>query len=318
VKVVADSHIPYLEGVLEPFASVEYLEPAEITADAVRDADCLLIRTRTQCDARLLEGSQVKLILTATIGFDHIDTAYCEANGIAWHNCPGCNAQGVCDYVESALEELGYFEDGKKTIGVVGVGHVGSLVEKMAMRRGWDVVLCDPIRAEHEQESEEGNLFTTIDAVAAVADVITFHTPLTKEGEYKTWHLCNSELLDECKPDALIINSARGGIVDEEAILQSGHACVIDCWEEEPHVRKEVLSHARLGTMHIAGYTRLGKYRATEMSVGHFNRFFGTDAQLKEKNRFPENQLFDIRKISEQLKAHPEDFEKLRENYKLR
>jgi len=317
MKVVADSHIPYLEGVLEPFAEVVYLDPAEIDASVVRDADCLVVRTRTRCDAQLLEGSQVKLILTATIGFDHIDTAYCEAHGIAWHNCPGCNAQGVCDYVESALVALGYAEK-KPTIGIVGVGHVGSLVEKMAMRHGWEVVLCDPPRAEHEQESEEGNLFTTIDAVAAVADVITFHTPLTKEGDYPTLHLCDRTLLDECKSDALIINSARGGIVDEEALLQTGHPCVIDCWEGEPRIREDVLEHARIATMHIAGYTRLGKYRATEMSVGHFNHHFGTDARMIEKNRFPESQLFDIEAISEQLKAHPERFESLREGYKLR
>lgn len=317
MKVIADSHIPYLEGCLEPFADVVYLEPAEITASVVRDADCLIVRTRTHCNASLLEGSRVKLILTATIGYDHIDTAYCEEKGIEWHNCPGCNAQGVCDYVESALLALGLTER-KRTMGIVGVGHVGRLVEEMAMRYGWDVVLCDPIRAEHEQESEAGNLFTTIDAVAAVADVITFHTPLTNEGEYPTLHICNEALLSECKPDALIINSARGGIVDEEALLRSGLPCVIDCWEGEPRVRKELLSYARLGTMHIAGYTRLGKYRASEMCLEHFNRFFGTDAKMREKNRFPESRTFDIEAVSRELKARPEAFEKLREEYKLR
>lgn len=317
MKVVADSHIPYLKGCLEPFAHVVYLAPADINAAAVRDADCLVVRTRTRCDASLLEGSSVKLILTATIGYDHIDTAYCESRGIRWHNCPGCNAQGVCDYVESALLALG-LTDRKRTIGIVGVGHVGRLVEKMAMRLGWDVVLCDPPRAEHEQESEEGNLFTTIDAVAAVADVITFHTPLTADGDYPTLHLCNEALLEECKPDALIINSARGGIVSEEALIRSGRPCVIDCWEGEPHVREDVLSYARLSTMHIAGYTRLGKYRATEMCLEHFNRHFGTDARMLEKNRFPESQTFDIEAISRQLKEAPEKFETLRENYPLR
>lgn len=317
MKVIVDSHIPYLAGCLEPFADVVYLEPTEISSAAVRDADCLVVRTRTRCDASLLEGSSVRLILTATIGFDHIDTAYCRDHGIEWHNCPGCNAQGVCDYVESALLALGMF-DRKRTIGIVGVGHVGNLVEKMAMRHGWDVVLCDPPRAEHEQESEDGNLFTSIDAVAAVADVITFHTPLTKEGDYPTLHLCDEDLLGECKQEALIINSARGGIVDEEALVRSGRPCVIDCWEGEPNPRADVLSYARLSTMHIAGYTRLGKYRATEMCLQHFNHFFGTDARMIEKNTFPESRTFDIEAISHELKSRPEDFEKLREAYRLR
>lgn len=317
MKVIVDSHIPYLRGSLEPFADVVYLEPGEINSAAVRDADCVIVRTRTRCDAGLLEGSRVRLILTATIGFDHIDTDYCREKGIEWHNCPGCNAQGVCDYVESALLSLGLL-DWKRTIGIVGVGHVGSLVEKMAKRHGWDVVLCDPPRAEHEQESEEGNLFTSIDAVAAVADVITFHTPLTKEGDYPTLHLCDEALLKECKPEALIINSARGGIVDEEALMRSGRPCVIDCWEGEPRLREEALTYARLGTMHIAGYTRLGKYRATEMCLAHFNRFFGTDARMLVKNTFPESRTFDIEAISRELKARPADFETLREAYELR
>lgn len=315
--VIADSHIPYLKGVLEPLAEVHYLEPQDITAENVRNAEVLFPRTRTRCDAQLLEGSQVKLILTATIGFDHIDTAYCEEKGIEWHNCPGCNAQGVCDYVESALLETGMLNGGK-TIGIVGAGHVGSLVEEMAMRHGMDVVLCDPLRAEHEHESASGNVFTSMEAVAAVADVITFHTPLTDEGNYPTRHLCDAAFLQSCKPEALIINTARGGIVDEEALCRTEHPFVIDCWEDEPHIHQETLTRARLASMHIAGYTRLGKYRATEMAVEAFNRFFHTDAKLLERNTFPESKIFSIEEISKKLKAKPEQFEQLRESYKLR
>ena len=317
VKVIIDAHIPYLKGSLEPYASVVYLEPSEITASTVRDADCVIVRTRTRADACLLEGSHVKLVLTATIGYDHINTAYCLDHGIEWHNCPGCNAGGVCDYVESALQQLGLFAK-KRTIGIVGVGHVGSLVEQMAASRGWDVVVCDPLRAKHEQATSCGNRFMAIEAVAAVADVITFHTPLTFTGSYPTYHLCNADLLRACKPDALIINSARGGIVDEVALLSSGHAAVIDCWENEPLISQEVLRHAAIATMHIAGYTRLGKYKASEMVLAHFNRFFHTDARMVEAMRFPEHQLFDIESVSRSLKAQPERFEQLREAYVLR
>ena len=317
MKVIVDAHIPYLKGSLEPYASVVYLEPADITASAVHDADCVIIRTRTHADAHLLEGSRVKLVLTATIGFDHIDTAYCGEHGIEWQNCPGCNAAGVCDYVESALASLGLLSK-PRTIGIVGVGHVGSLVEQMAERRGWDVVVCDPLRAEHEHATSCGNRFTTIEAVAAVADVITFHTPLTFDGSYPTYHLCDADLLRACKPEALIINSARGGIIDEAALMASGHAAVIDCWENEPRISEAMLRQASIATMHIAGYTRQGKYRATEMVLAHFNRFFHTDAQMVEELHFPEHQLFDIEAVSRSLKAQPERFEQLREAYSLR
>ena len=317
MKVIVDAHIPYIKGSLEPYANVVYLEPAAITASAVHDADCVIIRTRTHADARLLEGSRVKLVLTATIGFDHIDTTYCDEHGIEWQNCPGCNAGGVCDYVESALEQLGMFAE-QLTIGIVGVGHVGSLVEQMAERRGWNILLSDPLRAEREQVSACGNRFTTIEALAAEADVITFHTPLTVDGPYPTYHLCNANLLRACKPEALIINSARGGIIDEAALIASGHPAVIDCWENEPLISEAMLRHAAIATMHIAGYTRLGKYRATEMTLAHFNRFFHTEAQMAEELHFPEHQLFDIEAVSRSLKAQPERFEQLREAYVLR
>lgn len=317
MKVIVDSHIPYLDGSLSPYASVVTLQPSEITDQAVRDANCIIIRTRTHVDSALLSGSQVKLVLTATIGFDHIDTAYCEANGIAWHNCPGCNAQGVCDYVESALNALSLSLP-NLTLGIVGVGHVGRLVEKMAMRRGMNVVICDPFRAELETTSVEGHPFVSLAEIAQAADIITFHTPLTRDGAYPTFHLCDAAFLSACRPGAVIINAARGGIVDEEALLASGNPAIIDCWENEPAINRSMLQQARIATMHIAGYTRLGKYRASEMVIEQFNRFFGTEARLSQPNTFPESQCFDIEAISRSLKAQPALFEALREQYPLR
>ena len=180
------------------------------------------------------------------------------------------------------------------------------------------MVVCDPLRAEHEHATSCGNRFTAIEAVAAVADVITFHTPLTFDGPYPTYHLCDADLLRACKPETLIINSARGGIIDEAALMASGHAAVIDCWENEPRISEAMLRQASIATMHIAGYTRQGKYRATEMVLAHFNRFFHTDAQMVEELHFPEHQLFDIEAVSRSLKAQPERFEQLREAYSLR
>lgn len=324
MKVVADSHIPYLRGVLEPYAEVAYLEPQAITSDVVKDADALLVRTRTRCDAKLLDESDVSFIGTATIGYDHIDRDYCQQKGIFWTNAPGCNAQGVCDYVESALHHLGYLpnkrfllkNDAPLTIGIVGVGHVGKLVEKMAASYGMNILLCDPPRAM----AEAAEKFVSIERIAHESDIITFHTPLTKEGVFPTWHMADETFFRACKPNALIINAARGGIIDEAALLQAANPCVIDCWEGEPAINRELLHKSSVATFHIAGYTKLGKYNATEMILSSFSDFFHLPILKIEKNVVPlqNNSIFDILSISENLKKAPEKFEELREAYELR
>ena len=134
IKIIADNKIPFLQGVLEPFAEISYLQPSEITNEIVKEADALIIRTRTKCNAELLDHSNIKFIATATIGFDHIDTAYCESNGISWINAPGCNSSSVQQFIASALltiARLKKFQLDEKTIGIVGVGNVGSKVEKL-------------------------------------------------------------------------------------------------------------------------------------------------------------------------------------------
>lgn len=315
MRVVADRHIPYLEEVAASRLSdggVEwvFVEPQAITREVLMDADALLIRTRTRCNEALLHGTRVQFIATATIGFDQIDTAYCERQGITWTNSPGCNAQGVCDYVETVLANL-VPDAANKTLGIVGVGHVGRLVAEMAQRRGFKVLLCDPPRAE--KEGTEG--FVALDEIERRCDIITFHTPLTRDGKYPTWHLEKCELL---RPDALIINAARGGVVDEEALLRAGNPCVIDCWEGEPNIRTATLEKAIFATYHIAGYTRRGKYNASQMVLSALCKHFGLpDIRIPNP---PEEapHIWDIRAISDQLKAHPEDFETLREAYPLR
>ena len=156
MKIIADSAIPFLRGVLEPFAEVEYLPGTAISAAAVHDADALVIRTRTRCDEKLLAGSHIKLIATATIGFDHIDTAWCAAHGIEVTTAAGCNARGVLQWVGAALVHLSRtqgWQPAERTLGIVGVGHVGSLVKAYAEGWGFRVVCCDPPREEREQVS---------------------------------------------------------------------------------------------------------------------------------------------------------------------
>ena len=314
MRVVVDRNIPYLKGLLEPYAEVVYVPQEAFTPDAVRDADALLIRTRTRCNKALLDGSRVQFIGTGTIGFDQIDTDYCAQHGITWTNAPGCNAQGVCDYVETVLE---YFDDqrskvkGKRSLGIVGVGHVGTLVAEMAKRRGFRVLMCDPPRAEKEGAAG----FVGLDEIERRCDIITFHTPLTREGKYPTWHL---ETCRNLRPDTLLINAARGGVVDEQALLKAGNPFVIDCWEGEPNVNPVMVEKALLATYHIAGYTQRGKYNASQMILTALCRHFGLPELTIPNPPADAPHIWDIEAVSRQLKATPEAFEQLRENYKLR
>ena len=192
MKVVVDDKIPYIREALEAMGVDSVYAPgAHIDAALVHDADALIIRTRTRCDANLLNGSRVQFIATATIGYDHIDTAYCAAHNIHWTNAPGCNAASVCQYVQSVLlllqRERGLTLS-SSTIGIVGVGHVGTLVARMAATWGLRVLLCDPPRA---QQGEEG--FVSLSDIAREADIITLHTPLTHDGPYRTWHLADGD-----------------------------------------------------------------------------------------------------------------------------
>lgn len=331
MKVLIDRHIPYLQGLLEPYCEVQYVDQEDFTPEAVHDADALLIRTRTRCNEALLKGSKVQFIATATIGFDQIDTAYCEANGIKWTNAPGCNAQGVCDYIESALNYLGFRDNlNAPTLGIVGCGHVGSLVAEMAERKGWNVLVCDPPLEEQVKSrggaGEKLRSVINLDTLAEQSDVITFHTPLTREGRFSTWHLASYEPVDgqttgffrHVRPTTFLINAARGGVIDEKALLKAGNPYILDCWEGEPHLNPEVLRRAKLGTYHIAGYTQAGKYNASQMVLDALCNHFSLPKMVLPNRPAEAPHVWDIEAVSNELKAHPELFEQLRTNYKLR
>lgn len=310
MRIICDQHIPFLlEAVRNEWPQVEILplQPEAIDASAVQNADVLVVRTRTRVDEALLSGSSVRLVCTATIGFDHIDTAYCEAHGIRWIACPGCNAQAVCDYVEEALNET----QAQGTIGIVGVGHVGSLVAKMAEQRGMRVLLNDPPKG----------IGVSLDEIAQQCDIITFHVPL----DNSTYHLCDETFLKACKPGALIINAARGGVVDEAVLLRSGHPYILDTWEYEPDIHPEVLAHALRASMHIAGYSVEGKRNATQICLNEIAEVFGLpriDISVYRYSGIPVSQQKSnepwLAAITHSLKAHPDQFETLRKNYPLR
>ena len=318
MKIIIDKHIPFLQGVLDGLAQVCFLEPEDFTRESVRDADALVIRTRTTCNASLLSGSRVQFIATATIGTDHIDHDYCRSHNIRVVSCPGCNAQAVCDYIEEALLEtvispltgcsLPLSRHALPlSIGIVGAGHVGKKVAKMANSYGMHIVVSDP--PLHLNGDVTG------------CDIITFHTPLTLDGEYPTYHLCNSSFLKRCRQDALIINAARGGVVDEQALLDSNHPFILDTWEGEPHINPQVLDRAVLASFHIAGYSNMGKLNASRMCLKALCEHFGLPHRRLKRDILPQagdNAPGWLQRVSGQLKANPEAFEKLRKEYKLR
>ncbi len=327
MKIIVDSAIPFLQGVLEPFAEVCYLAGSAISAKEVHDADALIIRTRTRCDAHLLAGSKVRIIATATIGFDHIDLDWCAAHGIEVHTAAGCNARGVLQWFAAAavwLARSQSWHPHQRTVGVVGVGHVGRLVAEYAAAWGFRVICCDPPREAREQLG-----FLPLEAVAAEADLITFHTPLNAT----TRHMVDQMLLEKLKPSAVVLNSSRGEVIDSQALLQSGHQAVLDVWEHEPDLNPELLRNAKLATPHIAGYSEQGKANASALSVAALARHYGwpltgwyppqAAPQCPRAISWQElcatiGNAFDIETQSCLLKQNPTDFEQMRNNYHYR
>lgn len=334
MKVIVDNKIPYIREAIEQIADeVVYLPGGEFTAEDVRDADALVIRTRTRCNRELLEGSRVKFIATATIGFDHIDADYCREAGIEWQNCPGCNAGSVEQYLHAVLLLLKH-QKGMKLedtcLGIVGVGHVGSRIRRMAQSLGLRVLLNDPPRADR---GEEG--FVDLPVLARECDMITFHTPLIREGKYKTFHLADAGFFASLQRKPFIVNTSRGEVIETTALWEALNAgkikdAIIDTWENEPDIHRELLHKVFLGTPHIAGYSADGKSNATRMALEALCRFFHIDADFqiippalppRVYSSNPEEaflQVYDPTRDSDALKQHPEAFEHLRGNYPLR
>ncbi len=345
MKIVIDDKIPYIQGALEPFAEVVYLPGSKTTAAVVKDADAIITRTRTKCNKDLLEDSKVQFIATATIGYDHIDTDYCSKAGIKWINARGCNAESVNQYIASALFSWSMkkrIDLKNKTIGIVGVGEVGSRVEKLCETIGLRVLLNDPPR-----ERQEGfDKFVSLEKIKNEADIITFHVPLINKGEDATIHMVDNKFINELKKNPLIINSCRGEVTETNSIkkaLYNGSISgfIADCWENEPNIDLELLKLTDYGTPHIAGYSKDGKANGTALSVRAISRFFnlGIDnwnpvnielpqknvieidgTQRRESSILAEAILstYDIENDDEALRVNPQLFEHLRGEYPVR
>lgn len=274
-KIVADVDIPFLKGVFEPWAEVVYKKGLEVVHEDLVDADALIIRTRTKCNAELLEGTKVGIIATATIGMDHIDLDYCSSHGIKVCNSAGCNAGGVMQYIFSAL----YGVSARKAIkldglnfGIIGVGRVGSKIESMAEYLGFNVLRCDPPRAA--AEGPDG--FCSLEYLLANSQIITMHVPL----DDTTRDMASEEFFSMVQPGTIFINASRGEVVDEKALMEAMPkfgAVIIDTWRNEPNVNVELIDMVDIATPHIAGYSYQGKQNATAGSVQAVATYLGIE-----------------------------------------
>ncbi|KAA6324884.1 Erythronate-4-phosphate dehydrogenase [termite gut metagenome] len=286
MKLVIDDKIPYIEESARTIADEVILAPGkDFTPELVRDADALIVRTRTRCNRKLLEGSRVQLVVTATIGYDHIDTEYCRQSGIAWSNAPGCNASSVAQYVQSSLfllQRTGCLTLKGATMGVIGAGNVGSKVAAVARKAGMRLLVNDLPR----QDKEGKGGFTDLTDIAKECNIITLHTPLYTEGKYKTFHLANEAFFQSLQRNPVLINTSRGEVVDTDRLLYALNTgmvsnAVIDVWEGEPNIHKELLEKAIIATPHIAGYSADGKANAARMSLETVCKHFGIAVPFK-------------------------------------
>lgn len=337
MNVVIDEKIPYLKDALEAMGHSVLAKPGvDICAGDVADAEALFVRTRTRCDASLLDGSSVRFIGTATIGYDHIDACYCAANSIEWTSAAGCNSGAVLQYVQSVVyawsRERGVPVEGL-SLGIVGAGEIGTKVALWARRAGMRVLLNDPPRAQREGAGG----FFSLECVAGECDIITFHPTLVRNGNFPSYHLADAAFFASLAKCRLLINASRGPVFDNDALLaamEKGMAAdvVLDVWEHEPRLNLPLLNKVYIGTPHIAGYSAEGKMNATRIVLEAFARFTnyaGTlplpimpspDPDTVVARSFADAalQIYSPQRDSAALKAEPAMFEELRNNYRLR
>lgn len=342
LTIVADDKIPFLRGVFEPFATVKYLSGKNISPADLSDADALIVRTRTKCNKALLQNSSVRFVATATIGFDHINTVELEELGIRWTNAPGCNADSVKNYISSALAAMDCDLTGK-TLGVIGVGHVGSRVAAAGAALGMKVLLNDPPRAEKEGNEQ----FVELDELLAESDIVTLHVPLTENCKYPTLQMADADFFNKMRHGAWFFNSCRGETVEVQSFLtagKSGHigGALMDVWPGEPDIAAELLDAVEFATPHIAGYSTDGKANGTTAAVRYIAEKLGIDQlrnwspeKLPEPVFDPEIILdrnmtlqqalksailhaYDIRNDVSALRNAPDKFEFLRGSYWVR
>ncbi len=296
MKIIADENIPCVEQAFASLGEVSLLPGRGMQPEQVRDADILLVRSVTAVDQRLLEGSSVRFVGSATIGFDHVDRAYLQQQGIGFATAPGCNAVSAAEYVVAALLVMAQRKDfdlKDKTVGIIGCGNVGSRVRSKLAVLGMRCVVNDPpLQAQGGHDD-----FVSLDEVLQ-ADVITVHVPYIRDGLYPTHHLIDALEMQKLQPDALFINTSRGAVTDNRALNnllaeRNDLSVVLDVWEGEPAINTELLERVDLGTPHIAGYSLDGKLRGTEMIYQAACEYFGQPGQWRAADNLPEGAVIE-------------------------
>ncbi|MBI4005610.1 MAG: 4-phosphoerythronate dehydrogenase [Gammaproteobacteria bacterium] len=277
MKIVADHQIPYIQQVFSDFGEIILCGGREITPQRVRDADILLIRSVTRINADLLSGSNVRFVASATSGIDHVDIEYLKQHQIGFAYAPGCNAQSVVEYVLSSLFVLANQKDFQlldKVVGIIGCGQVGSRLLESLRLIGVKCMVNDPPLRDKTGDAIYRDLEETL-----TADIITMHVPLTDNGPYPTRQLVNESFLSKINPQGILINTSRGGVIDESLLKKflkshDDFSVVLDVWENEPDIDRKLLARIDIGTPHIAGYSTDGKIRATDMIYQEAGKFF--------------------------------------------
>lgn len=274
MKLLIDDAVPYAEAIFSHLGKVTLMPGREIQNQHLKDIDALVIRSRTQVNAQLLDNTPVKFVGSTVVGLDHIDQTYLKQQDIHFYSAQGCNANSVAEYVITAIFALAekkqisllkspVLPSKRPTLGIIGVGHVGQKLQQKAQTIGWKVLLNDPPRQQAEPEACEH--FVGLEE-ALQADFISLHTPLTFESEFATHHLINAQHLQNLAPHQTLINAARGGIIDETAWINANtQASIIDCWENEPQINPQLYARADIATPHIAGHSLEAKVAGSEM-----------------------------------------------------
>lgn len=298
MKILVDENMPYAVELFSRLGEVQAVPGRPIPKDALANADALMVRSVTKVNESLLTATPVKFVGTATAGTDHVDDSWLQQAGIGFSAAPGCNAIAVVEYVFSSLLILAQrdgFSLRDKTVGIIGVGNVGSRLNARLQALGIRTLLCDPPRARHEGS----DAFCTIEQLVAEADILTFHTPLNQSGVDKTYHLVDAAMLVALKPGAILINACRGEVVDNAALLTalSGEkklTAVLDVWEPEPELSLALLDKVAIGTAHIAGYSLEGKARGTTQVFEAYSQFIGQPQHVPLASLLPAPEFAEV------------------------
>ncbi|AZE82915.1 Erythronate-4-phosphate dehydrogenase [Pseudomonas orientalis] len=295
--IVADENIPLLDAFFQGFGEIRRVPGRSIDRATVEQADVLLVRSVTNVNRPLLEGTKVGFVGTCTIGTDHLDLDYFRQAGIQWSSAPGCNARGVVDYVLGSLQTLAEIEGAdltRRTYGIVGAGEVGGRLVQVLKGLGWNVLVCDPPR----QIAEDGD-YVSLQQIIEQCDVISLHTPLIKSGNGATWHLFDRQRLEHLKPGTWLINASRGAVVDNAALRdvlleREDLQAVLDVWEGEPQVDADLADLCVLATPHIAGYSLDGKQRGTAQIYQAFCAHLGQEPVIHLSDLLPQPWLAEV------------------------